>query len=179
MRLIVKTLSILLLMYSLTAQSAVPRDPYAHFFHETLGDFPEELELARDENKKAILIFFEMEECPFCHRMKETVLNQPEVQEYFRKHFMLYSVNIEGSTEITGFNGERMTAKDYSFKVHRVRATPVFAFFDLKGKPIVRYTGATAGVEEFMWLGEFVEKGLYKEMNFTKYKRERKRSRHQ
>lgn len=180
MNLMTRYLSCLAILFiiisSVSVQAAVPRDPYTHFFHETLGDFTEELEIAREENKKAILIFFEMDECPFCHRMKETVLNQPEVQDYFRKHFRLYSVNIEGNTEITGFDGQQMTAKDYSFKVHRVRATPVFVFFDLEGKRIVRFTGATSGVKEFMWLGEFVEKGLYKKMNFTKYKRERKRS---
>ena len=38
---------------------------------------------------------------------------------------------------------------------------------------VVRFTGATSSVEEFMWLGEFMEKGLYKEMRFTKYKRQR------
>lgn len=182
MSLMTRTLScwaaLIIIAVFTSAQAGVPRDPYNYFFNETLGDFPEELEVAREENKKAILIFFEMEACPFCHRMKETVLNQPEVQDYFRQHFMIYSVNIEGNTEIVGFDGQRMTAKDFSFKVNRVRATPVFVFFDLAGKQIVRFTGPTSGIEEFMWLGEFVEKGLYKEMNFTKYKRERKQSQH-
>jgi hypothetical protein len=52
----------------------------------------------------------------------------------------------------------------------------VFQFFDLDGKPIARYTGATSTIEEFMWLGDFVVSGKYldKDMSFTKYKRERR-----
>ena len=160
-------------LFAAQAHAAAGKDPYAHFFNETWGDFSEELEKAKSEGKKGILLFFEMDECPFCHRMKTTVLNQPEVQKYFREHFLNFSVDIEGDVEITTFKGESMLQKDFSFKVNRVRATPVFAFYDLTGEQVVRFTGATSSVEEFMWLGEFMEKGLYKEMRFTKYKRQR------
>ncbi len=158
------------------AQAVTGKDPYTYFFNETWGNFSEELETARTQGKKGILLFFEMDECPFCHRMKETVLNQPAVQEYFRQHFLSFSVDIEGDVEMIDFQGQAMPQKDFAFKVNRVRVTPVFAFYDLEGKQIMRYTGATSSVEEFMWLGEFVEKGLYKEMRFTKYKRQKARA---
>lgn len=154
-------------------QAAAGKDPYAYFFNETWGDFSEELEKAKAEGKKGVLLFFEMDECPFCHRMKTTVLNQPEVQKYFRQHFLNFSVDIEGDVELTTFKGETMLQKDFAFKVNRVRATPVFAFYDLQGEQVVRYTGATSSIEEFMWLGEYMEKGLYKKMRFTKYKRQK------
>jgi len=153
--------------------AATDRDPYTHFFSQTLGDFTEELEAAREQGKKGVLIFFEMDECPFCHRMKETVLNQPEVQEYYGKHFLSFAVDVEGDVEIVDFEGRTMPQKDFAFKVNRVRATPVFAFYDLSGKQLARFTGATSGVEEFMWLGEFVVDGHYKDMPFTKYKRQK------
>lgn len=147
------------------------RDP-ARFFHDTFGDLPEELALARDEGKRGILIFFEMDECPFCHRMKQTVLNQARVQDWFRARFLIFAVDTEGDTEVRAFNGETMAAKDFAFKVNRVRATPVFAFYDLEGNRVVRYTGATKNAEEFLLLGEFVVDGHYKTTNFTRFKRE-------
>jgi len=161
-------------IFTANALASGGRDPYKYFFNETWGDFPEEIAKARAEGKTGVLIFFEMDECPFCHRMKETVLNQPEVQDYFRKHFLNISVDIEGDLEVTDFQGRKMTQKDFAFKENRVRATPVFAFFDLTGKRIVRYTGATSGIEEFMWLGQYVVDGVYKNMPFTKFKREKK-----
>lgn len=179
MRKPVFTLTLILLLcliYSGAAMAAGGKDPYKFFFDETWGDFSEELVKAKEEGKKAILLFFEMDECPFCHRMKETVLNQPQVQEYFKQHFLNFSVDIEGDVEITDFQGQVMKQKDFAFKINRVRATPVFAFYDLQGKRVVRFTGATNGVDEFMWLGEYVVKGIYEQMPFAKYKREKKKA---
>jgi thioredoxin-related protein len=110
--------------------------------------------------------------------MKQTVLNQPEIQDYFKQHFLVLSVDIEGDVEITDFKGQLTTEKDFAFKGNRVRATPVFAFFDLNGDPIkgARYTGATNGPEEFQWFGEYVVNEVFREMSFTRYKRARQQA---
>ncbi len=157
------------------AVAATPRDPGKHFFQETFGDFKEELATAKAEGKKGVMIFFELDECPWCHRMKTTVLNQPVVQEYYRKNFKIFTVDIEGDIEMVDFQGNTTTQKDFSFKQYKVRATPVIGFFDLEGEMVVRHTGPTSGVEEFMWLGEFMAQGAYKDKNFTRYKRGKRR----
>jgi thioredoxin-related protein len=162
-----------LLLLAATAVNAVVRDPGEHFFDQTFGDFSEEIENAREQGKKGILIMFEMDECPFCHRMKTTVLNQSEIQDFFREHFLIFPVDIEGDVEVTDFSGNSLTQKDFALKEFRVRATPVFAFFDLDGKLIARYTGATRNAEEFRWLGDYVVDGAYDEVSFTRYKRQR------
>ncbi len=168
-----KALLALLLVLSVGA-SASPRDAEQYFFDQSFGDFTEELQTAREQGKKGILIMFEMDECPFCHRMKTTVLNQPEVQDYYKKHFLIFSVDIEGGIEITDFKGRPTTMKDFAFKQLRVRATPVFQFFDLQGEPIKggRYTGATKDSEEFMLLGKYIVEQEYLSTSFTRYKRE-------
>ena len=166
--------SILLLAPTLlyAATPAAPRDPSEYFFNSTLGDFTEELATAKEEGKKGIMLFFEQDECPFCHYMKLRVLNQPEVQAYFRKNFLIFPIDIEGDVEMTDFHGKVMKQKDFAFKVNRVRATPVMAFYDLTGKQVARYTGKTASIEEFMLLGKYVADGEYKKMRFSKYKRQ-------
>ena len=150
-----------------------PRDPGQHFFNDSFWDFTEELENARDAGKQGILVMFEMDECPFCHRMKATVLNQPDVQDYFREHFLIFPVDIEGDIEVVDFKGKTTTMKDFAFKQYRVRATPVFAFYDLDGKYIkrARFTGATRDKDEFLLLGRYVVEGAYKQQSFTRYKR--------
>ncbi|HEY5719635.1 MAG TPA: thioredoxin family protein [Gammaproteobacteria bacterium] len=162
------------LLASPAAATGVPRDPYEHFFSQTFGDLTEELATARNEGKRGILLFFEMDECPFCHRMKQTVLNQPEVQEWFRQHFLSFSIDVEGDLEIVDFAGNPTTQKLFAAQANRVRATPVFAFFDLEGRAVARYTGATSGVEEFMLLGRYVVDEVYLQMPFTRYKREQR-----
>jgi thioredoxin-related protein len=146
------------------------------FFDETFGDFSEELKHAQEEGKAGVFIFFEMDECPFCHRMKTTVLNQQRVIDYFKQNFLAFPVDIEGDVEITDFHGVAMPMKDFAFKQFRVRATPVLAFFDTKGNLVARYTGATADADEFLLLGEYVVTGAYRNSNFTSYKREKRKA---
>ncbi len=162
-------------MIGSTASAAVPRDPYVYFFNETFGDFSEELTRAREEGKKGVVLFFEMDECPFCHRMKRTVLNQVEVQNYYRENFLIFPVDIEGDIDIVDFDGDEMTQKEFAVEKNRVRATPVFAYYDLDGQQVARYTGATSGTNEFLLLGEFVAGAHYKTTRFTRYKREKRK----
>lgn len=153
------------------SHAAAPRDPAKHFFNQTWGDYHEEVQKAKAEGKDGIMLFFEQAECPFCHYMKTNVLNQPKVQEYYRKHFLLFPVDIEGDVDVTDPHGKSMKEKDFAFKEQRVRATPVIAFFDLKGNRIYRYIGRTNGVKEFMWLGHYIVDGAYKKMPFVIYKK--------
>lgn len=164
----------LVLMLSSHWAFADGRDPMTHLFSQSMGDFTEELAIAQDEEKKGVMIFFVMDECPFCDRMKKTILNQPELQDYMKKHFLMYQVDIEGDIEIVNFKGEMMKEKEFAEKEHRVRATPVTAFFDLEGNRIVRYTGPVRTKEEFKQLADFAISGAYKEMSYNRYKRTQK-----
>ncbi len=174
-----QAIAVITLLVSVLFQSVViaetEKDPYKYFFNETWGDFKEELENARQQQKKGILIFFEMDECPFCHYMKMNVLNQPEVQAFYRDNFLNFTVDIEGDVEITNMQGKVTKQKDFAFRENRVRATPVIAFFDLEGKRIFRHTGKTSGVEEFLLMGQYVANGSYKETSFTRYKRKKRK----
>lgn len=140
-------------------------------FDQSFGDYSEEIVEAKEQSKKGVLLFFEMDECPFCHRMKTTVLNQPKVMAYLKKHFLIFSIDVEGDVEMTNFAGKETTMKDFAVKDNRVRATPVFAFYNLKGEKVTKYTGPTSGVEEMMWLAEYVVKEEYKRQRFTKFKK--------
>ena len=161
----------LLLVFAGAAGADELRDPETFFFNQSLGDFREELQIARDEGKQGLLLFFEMDECPFCRRMKRDVLNRATVQDYYRANFRIIPVDIEGDVEITDFEGRTLAEKDFAFQVNRVRATPVFLFYDLNAEQVTRYTGATSGIDEFLWLGEYVVEKTYKDMPFTRYKR--------
>lgn len=146
----------------------------ADFFDETFGNLQEELELAKENDKQGVFIFFHMEECPFCDRMKKTILNQPDVTAFYKKHFLTYQMDIEGSNQMVDFDGTEGTSQQLSEKQYRVRATPVMIIFDLEGQPLVRYTGPTRTKEEFLLLGQYVLDGHYQKMSFTRYKRSQK-----
>jgi len=148
---------------------AETRDPTNHFFQPKFGDFKAELDAARQQGKKGIFMFFEMDECPFCERMRATVLNQADVQDAYRAQFLLYPMDVNGDTEMSDFQGKHTTEKAFAFS-HRVRATPTLLFFDLDGKLITRHTGPTKDKAEFLLLGQYVAEGAYASQPFTKYK---------
>ena len=155
------------------------RDAGKHFFHQSFNDLENEIEIAKETGKKGVFIMFNDKNCPWCMKMKKTVLNQVAVQDYYRKHFQLLIIDTLGDNAMNNFDGNEMTEKDFAFKIHHVRATPVFMFFDTTGKTTMRYTGTTRTTEEFLWLGEFIVSGKYKKMKFAKYKQEKNNSHRQ
>jgi thioredoxin-related protein len=154
-----------------SAETILP--PEVSFFEETFGDLPEELAMVADEDKKALLIMFETDDCPWCMRMKQTVLNRQSVQDYYKSHFRIISLNAEGGAPIVDFDGQDTSETKFALDLLRVRATPVFAFFDADGKLLTKYTGTTKNADDFLLLGEYVVGDYYKHTRFSQYRRTR------
>ena len=157
--------------------SAEIRDPGEYFFESTFGDYSEELEIAREEGKRGVFLFFEEDDCPFCTRMKATILNRSEVQDFYRQHFKIYRINIKGEVEVTDFNGEVMLEKVFAEQRNKVRATPLMAFYNLDGQMVVRYTGATSSIKEFLMLAQYTVDEEYMKHSFSRYKRKQRKRR--
>ena len=139
------------------------------FFDTHFQDFSENLQTASDENKAGIFVFFHLEDCPFCHKMRRTVLNQDSVISFYKKHFLNYEIDANGSLEVVNFAGEEVEEKRFATLQNNVFATPVLAFFDLNGKLIAKRTGYVP-TDEFLLLGKYVLEGAYQKENFTRYK---------
>ena len=161
----------LLLLSGINTSFAETRDAQQYFFDSKMGDFKSELAVARKEGKKGILLMFELDDCPFCFRMKQTILNQSEVQDYYHKHFLIYPIDLKGDVSMVDFKGKETTEKAFGVE-QRIYGTPVFDFFDLEGNRIVRFPGAAKDVNEFMQLGRYVVEGAYATQPFAKYKRQ-------
>ena len=110
---------------------AQTRDANSGFFQQSFGDLPEELQIAKEEGKKGVFVMFDDKDCPWCAKMKATVLNQQEVQEFYRKHFRIIRIDRNGDEMITDFYGNEISEKDFADK-SRVRATPVMVFMICK-----------------------------------------------
>ncbi|MFA7522482.1 MAG: thioredoxin family protein [Halothiobacillaceae bacterium] len=162
------------LLLALLVSGAGQAQELEGFWDDPFKDLKADIEEARESGKAGVFAFFEMDDCPFCQRMKSQVFTDPAVQEYMREHFVTVSIDIEGDVVMTDQDGEQLKEKDFAFKKHRVRATPVMIFFDLDGEPALKYTGPTQSADEFLMLMKFVASGAYKEpgMNFFKYKKQ-------
>ncbi len=180
MKLITQTLSFMLLLcFSLAGpanenglidETAIGKAE--DFFDVSFDDFQEELAIVQEEDKTGILVMFETKDCPWCVRMKQQVLNRVAVQNYFKEHFRVLTLDAEGDIPVIGFQGEELTSKDFALKNLRVRATPVFVFFDRKGELMTRYTGTLKNAHDFLLLGRFVVEGHYQSGRFNQFRRE-------
>jgi thioredoxin-related protein len=151
------------------AQGSATRDADTHFFDANTGDLKAELGEAKAAGKKALLLMYEQEGCPGCLFMKQNILNRVDVQDLYQRHFISFTVDINGSVPLKDFGGRDITEKAMAIG-SKTRATPTFVFHDMTGTEIVRITGAVRDVREFKLLGEFVASGAYKLRPFAEHK---------
>ena len=164
-------LGILCLAFTLTPQAGD-----LGFFTGTSKDLNQERIFAAEHNKKGLLIFYGTPHCPFCQRMKKTVLNQPEIQNFFKENFHLLEINILDEQPISDFSGDKTTSKQFSESNH-IRVTPTLIFYNLKGERLFKQAGIIADPQEFRWLGEYVLEEGYSRESFGQYKRNKRTSR--
>ena len=165
-------MKIVVLMVALFISIVGAEEPVV-FFDENFHDYQENLEEAHDQNKMGIFIFFYLDDCPFCHKMRQQVLTQPEVIDFYKKYFLNYEEDANGSVEVVNFKGKSTTQRRFSAEEYNVFATPVLAFFDLNGKMIAYRTGFL-NQADFLLFGRFVKDKQYLETNFIRYKRKHK-----
>lgn len=144
------------------------RDPQDFFFAQTFGDLPDELSEAKKAGKLGLFLFFEQEGCQYCQRMKQTVLNQRQVQDFYGDRFVNIAIDIRGDVELRDVDGITLPSK--VFAEHRqVKYTPVMSFIDLNGIEIFRKSGMIASPEEFLLMGRYIQEQRYTDTSFADY----------
>ncbi len=116
------------------------------------------------------MIMFETNTCPWCTRMKQTVLNRVAVQDYFKDNFRILALNSEGGAPLVDFDGTDISGIDFAKRL-RVRATPVFMFFSADGELLTKFTGNTTNSDDFLLLGQYVVGGHYTTQKFSQFRR--------
>lgn len=148
------------------------RDPREFFFTQSFGDLPEELQTAREQGQKGMLLFFEAEGCPYCLAMLKRVFSQKQVQDWYRERFLSIAVDIHGDVELKDFDGIALPSK--VFAEHRkVFMTPMLAFINLDGVEIYRHLGMVKTPEEFLMMGEYIVDGHYFDTEFSVFAEKR------
>ncbi len=148
------------------------RDPREFFFAQSFGDLPEELEVAREQGKQGLLLFFEAEGCPYCLSMLKRVFNQKKVQDWYGEHFISVAVDIHGDVEIRDFDGITLPSKMFA-EQRKVTMTPVLSFINLEGVEIYRHLGMVKTPEEFLTMGEYIVGNHYFDTEFKVFAKSR------
>jgi len=123
------------------------------------NDYQGEVEAAADEDKYLVL-FFHQAGCPYCDKMRARVHPEPAVMDYFSQHFVMMESNIKGNLDVVMPDGTAASEVEFARKL-RVRATPVFVFYDKDGSTALRTTGYL-DEKQFLLAGKYVVDGVHK-----------------
>ena len=170
----VKKIFTILLLPLVVAQLAVAsesdsRNPREYFFTHSFGDLPEEMQLAGDEGKQGMLLFFESEGCPYCLHMLNNVFNQRAVQDWYQDRFVSIAVDIHGDVELKDFDGITLPSKIFS-EQRRIFVTPIMSFINLEGIEIYQHVGMIRTPAEFLLLGQYIEDEHYFDTEYAVFR---------
>lgn len=145
----------------------------AEFRTESMdNDYPDEIAVAAEDGKRLVL-FFHQFGCPYCDKMRARVLPQPKIVDYFSKNFVMIESNVKGNLDVVMPDGTEGNERAFARKI-RVRATPVFIFYDPDGTPALRTTGFL-DTDRFHLAGKYVVDGVHKTgKSFFRYIQEQK-----
>lgn len=80
------------------------------WFSLTFKDVAEDIESAKDEGKRLVMIF-EQRGCIYCRQMHEKFFTDPEVTDFIKANFKVVQYNMFGDEEVTDLDGDVLTEK--------------------------------------------------------------------
>lgn len=136
------------------------------WFKESFLEIAEDVEEASEEGKQ-LLLFFQLNGCPYCDRMLEESFEAEPLASYIQQHFDAISINVRGDREIA-FNEEITVSEKELSEILKVRATPAILFLNEDNKTVVRVNGYRAP-ERFKHVLDFVATKSYRSTSLTDY----------
>lgn len=149
-------------------------EPYVlpHWFKPSFLDFRRDLDEAR-QRKRHVMVFFHLDDCPYCARMLGESFAGGETSAYIQRHFDVVAVNIRGSLEAKWIDGAAFTERTLAQQL-RVVATPTLVFLAPDAGQVLQLTGYRDPPALRLAL-EFVQGGHYRAQSFPAYLAARER----
>ena len=136
------------------------------WFKESFLEIGDDVDEAAADGKH-VMLFFQLNDCPYCDRMLEEGFEREPLTSYLRQHFDVIAINVRGDRDIA-FNDEiSVTEKELS-EILEVAATPAILFLDADNKTVVRVNGYRAP-ERFRQILEYVATRAYRTTKLADY----------
>ncbi|MCU7833856.1 MAG: thioredoxin fold domain-containing protein [gamma proteobacterium symbiont of Taylorina sp.] len=145
----------------------VPEIVYPKWFKNSFLELPDDLEEAIAAGKKGIIVYFGQKHCPYCQALIDKDFGQKDIEAYTRKNFDVISIDIWGSKEITTPDGQVMTEREYALR-ENANFTPSLIYYNAQGEKALMLRGYYPPYK-FRAAMEYVERGYYKEEQFSQY----------
>jgi thioredoxin-related protein len=116
---------------------------------------------------KHVIVFFHLDECPYCARMLNENFREGESRKFMEQRFDVVAVNVMGDLSVDWIDGETYTEK--GLKKHlKAIATPTIVFLDFDGNKVLQLNGYRDPVA-YRHALEYVDTRQYAEKSFADY----------
>ena len=126
-----------------------------------------DIEEAKEQNKKGLIIYFGQKFCPYCKAHLENNWGQKDIIQYTQKHFDVIAINVKGQRPVVDIDGKTYTEKSFS-ALKKTNFTPSVLFYNAKGQEILRLRGYRPPYQ-FRAALEYVADKHYAKEAFRKY----------
>lgn len=109
------------------------------WFKSSFLNFQDEVSELRASGRH-ILVFMDLNDCPYCARTLEENFHQGANREYIQKNFDVIAVNVRGAGDVTWIDGANYNEQELALKL-KVYATPTLVFIDPDGKKVLQLNG--------------------------------------
>lgn len=173
----ISLIGIALLLVALFADGSVgaaTAAPAATAHHDD-GFFPPAAKLdaalaqARKENKRGVVVLYEMNGCSECARLRATTFKDAGLRRTYQRDFVAVSVMADEPGALRDFAGKATTQAEFAH-AERVSVLPTVVFYDLDGLPVARQVGSALPLADWLRLARYVREAGYEEAPFAAWK---------
>lgn len=136
------------------------------WFKQSFLDIREDVQEAAS-NDKRVLLYFYQDGCPYCKKLLETNFALRDIVERTRATLEVVAINLWGDREVTGFDGEATTEKQFAADL-KVMFTPTMLFLDEQGDVVMRLNGYYPP-HKFSAVLDYVGERMEKQLAFRDY----------
>ena len=134
-------------------------------------DLNKTIDAAIKQNKN-VAVFFYMDNCGYCKRMKNTTFQDETVKKMIKKDFILIAINISQNNNIILFNDKSYSNHQFAKKLD-VTFYPTVLFFDKNASVIYKVRGYRNS-EKFQEILKFIQSNSYEWMDFFDFEKKNK-----
>lgn len=136
------------------------------WFKESFLDIQTDVAEA-SESKKHVMLFFHLNECPYCDKMLKESFSQSPLKDFIQAHFDVIAINTKGDREVAFSKDQSFTEKALSQQL-QVQYTPTILFLDAKNNAVARLNGYRSP-QKFEHIINYVNDAAYKESTLDAY----------
>lgn len=139
---------------------------HPQWFKESFLEIDEDVAEAAASGKH-VLLYFYINDCPYCHKMVEENFKSSSYTEFLQAQFDVIALNVYGDREVA-FDENTTVPEKVLAKQLKVRYTPTILFLDHRNQPVLRLNGYRS-VQAFKHALDFVNEKAYTRTSLSRY----------